>query len=195
MKLVLFLNMGGVSKREDCELFLKNMFNDKYILTIKSDILRSFVAFFITKFRAKKMWQNYLKIGGKSPLNDISTRLCEKLNAEFLNQNLKDDAKKMSENLALNSKTQHSKKGENLELTPKESKNLKLNSQVKFDFINSYVPPFASEVLSKYELTKDDEIVLFPLYPHHSQTTVLSSLECVKGEFLRRSSSFDEPQR
>ena len=89
MRLVLFLNMGGVSKREDCELFLKNMFNDKYILTIKSDILRSFVAFFITKFRAKKMWQNYLKIGGKSPLNDISARLCEKLNAEFLNQNLK----------------------------------------------------------------------------------------------------------
>ena len=185
MKLVLFLNMGGVSKREDCELFLKNMFNDKYILTIKSDILRSFVAFFITKFRAKKMWQNYLKIGGKSPLNDISARLCEKLNAEFLNQNLKDNTKKMSQNSALNSKTHHSKKGENLELTPKESKNLKLKSQLKFDFINTYVPPFASEVLSKYELTKDDEIVPFPLYPHHSQTTVLSSLECVKGEILK----------
>ena len=185
MKLVLFLNMGGVSKREDCELFLKNMFNDKYILTIKSDILRSFVAFFITKFRAKKMWQNYLKIGGKSPLNDISARLCEKLNAEFLNQNLKNNAKKMSQNSALNSKTHHSKKGENSKLLAKENKNLKSNSQVKFDFINTYVPPFASEVLSKYELTKDDEIVLFPLYPHHSQTTVLSSLECVKGEILK----------
>lgn len=67
MKLVLFLNMGGVSKREDCELFLKNMFNDKYILTIKSDILRSFVAFFITKFRAKKCGKIILKSEANRP--------------------------------------------------------------------------------------------------------------------------------
>ena len=39
-------------------------------------------------------------------------------------------------------------------------------------------PPFASDTLAKY---KDaDEIVLFPLYPHHSVTTITSSLDSAK---------------
>ena len=136
MKFVLFLNMGGVSKPEECSLFLKNMFNDPYILTIKNNLLRAFMAWCITKARTKSMQKNYEHLGGKSPLNDLTTRLCERLNEECKN--------------------------------------------VHFDFISTYVPPFADEVLAKYHFTKDDEIVLFPLYPHHSQTTVLSSLKCVK---------------
>lgn len=136
MKLVLFLNMGGVSKPEHCELFLKNMFNDPYILTIKNDLLRAFVAWCITKARAKAMQKNYEHLGGKSPLNELTTKLCERLNKEHKN--------------------------------------------VQFDFASTYVPPFADEVFAKYNFTQDDEIVLFPLYPHHSQTTVLSSLKCAK---------------
>lgn len=47
------------------------------------------------------------------------------------------------------------------------------------DFIMNYTPPFASEILPKY---KDfDEIILLPLYPHFSQTTIKSSLNaCIK---------------
>ena len=42
----------------------------------------------------------------------------------------------------------------------------------------NYTPPFASDTLAKY---KDaDEIVLFPLYPHHSVTTIASSLDSAK---------------
>lgn len=136
MKLVLFLNMGGVSKIEECELFLKNMFNDPYILTIKNDFLRKIVAWCIIKARTRAMRKNYEHLGGKSPLNELTQKLCNRLNDEC--------------------------KG------------------VQFDFINNYVPPFADEVLQKYTLTKDDEIILFPLYPHHSQTTVLSSLKSTK---------------
>ncbi|HEG8250094.1 TPA: ferrochelatase, partial [Campylobacter jejuni] len=40
MKLVLFLNMGGATNLQDCEVFLKNMFNDPYILGIKNRFLR-----------------------------------------------------------------------------------------------------------------------------------------------------------
>lgn len=151
MKLVLFLNMGGVSKPEDCALFLKNMFNDPYILTIKNDVLRAFVAWCITKTRAKTMQKNYEHLGGKSPLNELTARLCARLNEKCGAKN-------------------------------NAPKNLPQNSQdeVKFDFINTYVPPFAEEVLARYKLTQNDEIVLFPLYPHHSQTTVLSSLEYIK---------------
>ena len=165
MKLVLFLNMGGVTKPEHCALFLKNMFNDPYILTIKNDLLRAFVAWCITKARAKTMQKNYEFLGGKSPLNELTARLCERLNKDFASANLNENSAPNGANLSTN-----------------ESKNAPQNSQEKitFDFINTYVPPFADEVLAKYCFTKDDEIVLFPLYPHHSQTTVLSSLECVK---------------
>ncbi len=58
------------------------------------------------------------------------------------------------------------------------------NSHFHFDFINTYVPPFAQDVLAKYELTKNDEIVLFPLYPHQSQTTTISALERTKNAIL-----------
>ncbi|HEG1405086.1 TPA: ferrochelatase, partial [Campylobacter jejuni] len=80
MKLVLFLNMGGATNLQDCEVFLKNMFNDPYILGIKNRFLRKFVAWIITKARVKAMQENYKKMGGKSPLNELTQSLCDKLN-------------------------------------------------------------------------------------------------------------------
>lgn len=65
MKLVLFLNMGGATNLQDCEVF-KNMFNDPYILGIKNRFLRKFVAWIITKARVKAMQENY-KNGRKIP--------------------------------------------------------------------------------------------------------------------------------
>ncbi|AJC86511.1 ferrochelatase [Campylobacter sp. RM16704] len=138
MKYVFFLNMGGVNKLEECEVFLKNMFNDPYILGIKNVFLRKFIAFMIRKSRLKAMKQNYEKMGGKSPLTQITQNLCNKLNSKA--------------------------------------------RECKFDFISLYVPPFANEVFAKYSFKKNDEIVLFPLYPHHSKTTVTTSLEVVQNE-------------
>lgn len=48
------------------------------------------------------------------------------------------------------------------------------------------MPPFANEVLQKYTLSENDEIILFPLYPHHSSTTVTSSLEVLQNEILKQ---------
>ncbi|MFY4765711.1 ferrochelatase [Campylobacter sp. GB48] len=138
MKYVFFLNMGGVNKLDECEVFLKNMFNDPYILGIKNVFLRKFVAFMIRKSRLKAMKQNYEKMGGKSPLTQITQSLCDKLNSKTREYN--------------------------------------------FDFISLYVLPFANDVFSKYDFQKNDEIILFPLYPHHSKTTVTSSLEVVENE-------------
>ncbi|MCR2062611.1 ferrochelatase [Campylobacter helveticus] len=142
MKLVLFLNMGGATNLKDCELFLKNMFNDPYILGIKNDFLRSFVAFCITKARVGAMRENYKQIGSSSPLNFITASLCEKLNSR--------------------------------------------QESFKFDFINLYVPPFAKEILEKYTLKSEDELILFPLYPHHSQTTTTTSLEALHNEIKKQ---------
>lgn len=112
------------------------------------------------------MQKNYEHLGGKSPLNELTAKLCERLNREC------NGAKN-----ALNSNT----------ASVNENKNAPQNSQngVKFDFINTYVPPFADDVLARYKFSKDDEIVLFPLYPHHSQTTVLSALKCAKTALLK----------
>ncbi|RQD67298.1 ferrochelatase [Campylobacter hepaticus] len=138
MKLVLFLNMGGASNLQECETFLKNMFNDPYILSIKNKFLRKLLAWVITKSRKKAMQENYKQMGGKSPLNEITQSLCDKLNSK--------------------------------------------QNDFQFDFVNLYVPPFAKEVLKKYHFNKEDELILFPLYPHHSSTTVSTSLEVLQNE-------------
>lgn len=130
-KALLLLNMGGANSLDDVEIFLTNMFNDPYILGIKNKFLRKFVAFMITKGRLKTAKHNYEQIGGKSPLCELTAKLCEKissLKSEF-------DA---------------------------------------VDFAMNYTSPFVKDVLKKYE--DFDEIVLLPLYPHHSQTTITSSL-------------------
>ena len=130
-KALLLLNMGGANSLDDVKIFLTNMFNDPYILGIKNKFLRKFVAFMITKGRLKTAKHNYEQIGGKSPLCELTAKLCEEissLQSEF-------DA---------------------------------------VDFAMNYTSPFVKDVLKKYE--KFDEIVLLPLYPHHSQTTITSSL-------------------
>ena len=130
-KALLLLNMGGANSLDDVEIFLTNMFNDPYILGIKNKFLRKFVAFMITKGRLKTAKHNYEQIGGKSPLCELTAKLCEKISSLQ-------------------------------------------NEFEAVDFAMNYTSPFVKDVLKKYE--KFGEIVLLPLYPHHSQTTITSSL-------------------
>ncbi len=129
-KLILLLNMGGPSKPEEIEIFLKNMFNDPCILGIKNKILRKFVAMMITKGRLKTAQRNYAKIGGKSPICELTQALCDKIS------NYQDE--------------------------------------YAVDFAMNYTPPFTKDVLARYQ--NFDEVIVLPLYPHHSVTTVVSSL-------------------
>jgi ferrochelatase len=78
---VVLLNMGGVSSLEEVPVFLSNMFNDKNIIGVKSNILRAFIAKMIVLARANKAKANYKIIGGKSPLLDLSDKLIELLNS------------------------------------------------------------------------------------------------------------------
>jgi len=80
---VILLNMGGPNNLNEVELFLKNMFNDKNILTMKSDLLRKFVAGSITFFRAEESQEIYKKLGGKSPIVELTTDLVNKLQDMF----------------------------------------------------------------------------------------------------------------
>jgi ferrochelatase len=82
-KALVLLNMGGPNSLDEVEVFLKNMFNDKNIITVKSDLLRSFISFMIVTSRKKEARSNYAKLGGKSPIVGYTKQLIEKLQLEF----------------------------------------------------------------------------------------------------------------
>jgi len=78
-KALVLLNMGGPNNLDEVKVFLSNMFNDANIITVKSSLLRRFIAFMITTSRTKKAQANYAKLGGKSPLVGYTKQLVEKL--------------------------------------------------------------------------------------------------------------------
>lgn len=82
-KALVLMNMGGARNKEELEMFLRNMFNDKNILTMKSDFLRSMIASFIVLSRKNSAWENYEEIGGESPINPLTEKLVEKLDNQF----------------------------------------------------------------------------------------------------------------
>ncbi|MEJ2414823.1 MAG: ferrochelatase [Sulfurimonas sp.] len=76
---VLLLNMGGPNNLEEVEVFLTNMFNDKNILTMKSNLLRKFIATMITFSRTESSQEIYRQLGGKSPIVEHTQNLVNKL--------------------------------------------------------------------------------------------------------------------
>ena len=77
-KALLLLNMGGPNNVEEVELFLKNMFSDKHILTMDR-YTRKLVATIIITKRLEDVKVNYGLLGGKSPLPQLTQELIEKL--------------------------------------------------------------------------------------------------------------------
>ncbi len=76
---VILLNMGGPNNLEEVEVFLKNMFADKNILTMKSNLLRKFIGGMIVFNRTESSQEIYRQLGGKSPLVEHTKNLVEKL--------------------------------------------------------------------------------------------------------------------
>ena len=84
---LILLNMGGPDSLEAVEPFLYNLFCDRELIQLPAGaLLQKPFAKLISYFRAKKVVENYRKIGGKSPLLDwtrkqaegIATRLGER---------------------------------------------------------------------------------------------------------------------
>ena len=76
---IVLLKMGGPNNLREVEVFLTNMFNDKNILTMKSDLLRKFVGGMITFSRTESSQEIYRQIGGKSPIVGHTKSLVAKL--------------------------------------------------------------------------------------------------------------------
>jgi ferrochelatase len=76
---LLLLNMGGPNNLSEVPVFLTNMFNDKNIITVKSDLLRKFIATMIVLSRKNVATENYRQLGGKSPIIKNTQNLVKKL--------------------------------------------------------------------------------------------------------------------
>ena len=76
---IVLLNMGGPNNLHEVELFLKNMFADENILTMKSKLLRKFVGGMITLMRTESAQEVYRQLGGKSPIVDHTKNVVAKL--------------------------------------------------------------------------------------------------------------------
>lgn len=78
-KAVVLMNMGGPNNLDEVEVFLKNMFNDKYIIGAPQPI-RAMIGLLITSMRKKEAKENYSKLGGMSPIVGHTKRLVRRLN-------------------------------------------------------------------------------------------------------------------
>ena len=79
---LLLLNMGGPNNVEEVELFLRNMFADKNILTMNR-FIRQLVSQIIINKRLEEVKENYGLLGGKSPLPELTDTLITKLSEKL----------------------------------------------------------------------------------------------------------------
>lgn len=82
-KAILFLNMGAPRNLDEVEVFLSNMFNDRNIITVKSDMLRAYIASSIIRKRKEEAKSNYAQLGGASPLVAETEKLLERVRERF----------------------------------------------------------------------------------------------------------------
>ncbi len=75
---IVLMNMGGPNNLAEVDVFLKNMFNDKYIIGVPQPI-RSIIGWMIRKKRLKEATHNYKQLGGVSPIVGYTKRLVRRL--------------------------------------------------------------------------------------------------------------------
>jgi len=80
-KAIVLMNMGGPNNLGEVDVFLKNMFNDKYIIGAPQPI-RAMIGWIIRKNRLKEATHNYSLLGGVSPIVGHTKRLIRRLEQE-----------------------------------------------------------------------------------------------------------------
>jgi len=75
---IVLMNMGGPNNIGEVDVFLKNMFNDKYIIGAPQPI-RAMIGYIIRKKRLKEAQHNYSLLGGVSPIVGHTKRLIRRL--------------------------------------------------------------------------------------------------------------------
>lgn len=76
---VLLLQMGGPDSLDAIQPFLYNLFSDRDIIRIGPAFLQPAIARFISRRRSKKVSEYYKKIGGKSPIRELTQQQAAEL--------------------------------------------------------------------------------------------------------------------
>ncbi|CAG35814.1 ferrochelatase [Desulfotalea psychrophila] len=76
---VILLNMGGPTQTKDVRPFLYNLFSDREIIPLGPRLMQKPLAWLIAKRRAPKSAATYERIGGGSPLKQITEAQAEAL--------------------------------------------------------------------------------------------------------------------
>ena len=76
---VLLLQMGGPDSISAIEPFLYNLFSDRDIIRIGPAFIQPVIARFIARRRSKKVMEYYKKIGGKSPIRELTEQQAAEL--------------------------------------------------------------------------------------------------------------------
>jgi ferrochelatase len=78
---LLLLQMGGPDSLSAIEPFLYNLFSDRDIIRIGPAFLQPTIARFIARRRSRKVCEYYKKIGGKSPIRELTEQQAATLEA------------------------------------------------------------------------------------------------------------------
>jgi len=78
---ILLMNMGGPNSLDEVEVFLRNMFNDKHVINAPKPI-RKIISKLITWQRKDEAKANYVRIGGRSPIQDYTKKLIKALESK-----------------------------------------------------------------------------------------------------------------
>jgi len=76
---VLLLNLGGPERLDDVEPFLYNLFSDRQIIRLGPPFMQKFIARRIARKRAPASRANYARIGGGSPILEMTSRQAQAL--------------------------------------------------------------------------------------------------------------------
>jgi ferrochelatase len=78
-KALVLLNSGDARNKDELEVFLRNIYNDKNLSPLQNETLRSMVASITVFAKLNSLWSNYEQIGSGSALHDETDKLIKKL--------------------------------------------------------------------------------------------------------------------
>ena len=143
---VVLFNLGGPDRPEAVKPFLFNLFNDEAMIGVPGP-LRWLLAKLISNRRAPVAREIYARIGGRSPILELTMVQKEALAAAL--SDLGDEG--------------GDEGGDE-------------RGEVRLFVSMRYWHPMSDEVAQAVAAYGPDEVVLLPLYPHYSKTTTGSSL-------------------
>lgn len=155
---ILLLNLGGPDSLEAVRPFLYNLFSDREIIHLGPPALQKPVAWLISMLRSSKSRAMYRKIGGKSPILDITRTQADALE-EALNQG----------------------SGIRDQVSQADPRSSSPGLRFKVYIGMRYWRPFMRDTVRKIIDDGIGQLIVLSLYPHYSKTTTGSSI----NEFQR----------